>query len=244
MPFSVKRTDDMTRYILIFSLAVSLSVAAGGQELTPPDTLPAPIRNFLSPQLFIPVDRLNGYLPWKYAPLLRPVFHVVPVYGFDGKMGFGEFNMAHPDRFFSSLNGSNVTDVPELYLSMQNMLGNTLKLGRSRFYLMSGILYGIQMGVVGNRWGMGTREGIIYRPSKNVSVAFWQQYFGSIAVYSPVLFPPPDGNPAAIRLPATPEVFTVGVQASFVAGEFIIGVGLSVAPLEDHEPRPIQSDQR
>ena len=46
---------------------------------------------------------------------------------------------------------------------------------------------------------------------------------------APVLFPRKDGDMAAIRMPATPEVFSFGVQASFVAGEFIVGVGLSVA---------------
>ena len=120
--------------------------------------------------------------------------------------------------------------IPQLYISEQKMLGNTLKLGR-RFYFMNGILYGAQLGVMGNNWGMGTREGFIYRFSESVSVAFWTQYFQSVAVYSPVLFPRPDGNMAAIRMPATPEVYSFGVQASFVAGEFIIGVGLSVAPV-------------
>jgi hypothetical protein len=36
---------------------------------------------------------------------------------------------------------------------------------------------------------------------------------------------------AAIRMPATPEVYSFGVQASFVVGEFIVGVGMSVAPV-------------
>ena len=35
---------------------------------------------------------------------------------------------------------------------------------------------------------------------------------------------------SAIRLPATPEVFSVGVQANFTVGEFIIGIGTSVTP--------------
>ena len=87
------------------------------------------------------------------------------------------------------------------------------------------------MGVRGNNWGMGTREGFLYRPSENLSVAFWTQYFQSVAVYSPVLFPRADGNTAAIRMPATPEVYSFGVQASFVVGEFIVGVGMSVAPV-------------
>ena len=110
------------------------------------------------------------------------------------------------------------------------MVGNTLKIGR-RFYFLSGILYGAQLGVRGNNWGMGTREGFMFRTSGSLAVTFWTQYFQSVAVYSPVLFPRPDGDMAAIRMPATPEVYSFGVQASFVVGEFIIGVGASVAPV-------------
>ena len=40
----------------------------------------------------------------------------------------------------------------------------------------------------------------------------------------------PVGGGAAIKMPATPDVFSFGVQASFVVGEFIIGVGTSVTP--------------
>ena len=110
------------------------------------------------------------------------------------------------------------------------VVGNTLRLARN-VYFLSGIMYGAQLGVRGNNWGMGTREGILYRPSENLSIAFWTQYFQSVAVYSPVLFPRPDGDMAAIRMPATPEVYSFGVQASFVVGEFIVGVGMSVAPV-------------
>jgi hypothetical protein len=42
------------------------------------------------------------------------------------------------------------------------------------------------------------------------------------------VYPTPDG--AAVKMPATPEVFSFGVQASFVVGEFIIGVGTSITP--------------
>lgn len=207
-----------------------LCVIDYAQNVERRDTFPHPIPFMLSPELFIPARQLNGLLPWNAAPMLKPVVFVMPVYGFDGSIGFGEFNIEHPDRFFSTLMGANLIDVPQLYVSEQKMVGNTLKLGR-RFYFMSGILYGAQLGVRGNNWGMGTREGFIYRPSETVSVAFWTQYFQSVAVYSPVLFPRPDGNMAAIRMPATPEVYSFGVQASFVAGEFIVGVGLSVAPV-------------
>ena len=36
---------------------------------------------------------------------------------------------------------------------------------------------------------------------------------------------------AAIIMPATPEVFSIGVQASFVSGEFIIDLGVSISPV-------------
>lgn len=220
----MKRTVIM----LLVMIAVQAGTSAQGREVR--DSLPKPIPFLLSPQLFIPASHLDGFLPWNAAPFLKPVFHIIPVYGFDGSIGFGEFNMEHPEKFFSTLTGSNYINVPQLYVSEQKMIGNTLKLGR-KFFFMSGILYGAQLGVKGNNWGMGTREGVIYRISSNATVAFWTQYFQSVAVYSPVLFPRPDGNMEAIRMPATPEVFSFGVQANFVAGEFIIGVGVSVAPV-------------
>lgn len=220
----------MKRYILMIILVGALGICALGQDKEKIDSFPRPIPNILPPQLFIPSKYLNGFLPWNYAPLLRPVFDIIPVYGFDGSIGFGEFNQDHPDKFFSNLLVSNYIDVPELFVSEQKMVGNTLKIGK-RFYFLSGIMYGAQLGIMGNNWGMGTREGFLYRPSENVSVAFWTQYFQSVAVYSPVLFPRPDGNMAAIKMPATPEVYSFGVQASFVAGEFIVGVGMSVAPV-------------
>ena len=220
----------MRRILLILTIGFCFAVTASAQEKEKVDSFPRPIPDLLSPQLFVPAELLNGFLPWNAAPLLKPVFHVLPVYGFDGSIGFGEFNMDHPEKFFSNLLNSNYIDIPQLYVSEQKMIGNTLKIGR-RFYFLSGIMYGAQMGVRGNNWGMGTREGILYRPSENLSVAFWSQYFQSVAVYSPVLFPRADGNTAAIRMPATPEVYSFGVQASFVVGEFIIGVGMSVAPV-------------
>ena len=207
-----------------------MGFSAAGQEAEKRDSFPHPIPILLSPDLFIPVKQLEGYLPWRSAPMLKPVFTVHPVYGFDGSIGFGEFNQDHPEKFFSNLLGSNYIDVPQLYISEQRMVGNTLKIGR-RFYFLSGILYGAQLGVRGNNWGMGTREGFMFRTSGSLAVTFWTQYFQSVAVYSPVLFPRPDGNMAAIRMPATPEVYSFGVQASFVVGEFIIGVGASVAPV-------------
>ena len=220
----------MRRYILLIIPVMMLGWKMTGQVKENVDSFPRSIPNLLSPQLFVPAEYLDGMLPWNAAPLLKPVFHVLPVYGFDGSIGFGEFNMDHPEKFFSNLLSSNCIDVPQLYVSEQRMIGNTLKLGRN-FYFLSGILYGAQLGVRGNNWGMGTREGILYRPSDNLSIAFWTQYFQSVAVYSPVLFPRSDGDMAAMRMPATPEVYSFGVQASFVVGEFIVGVGMSVAPV-------------
>ena len=80
--------------------------------------------------------------------------------GVSGIVGAGEFMQDHPDKFFSTFNGNNVFNIPQLYLSEQKFLGNTLRLGRrSGFYFMSGIMYGAQLGVHGNNWGMGSREG-------------------------------------------------------------------------------------
>ena len=193
---------------------------------------PRPIPDLLDPDWFMPRDRLLGYAPWTYAPIPRPVFPVLKVYGFDGSIGFGEYSVQHPDRFFSTLEGYNRIDVPQYFISEQMMLGNTLRLGHD-VYFLSGILYGSRLGVNGNNWGMGTREGVLWNPSAMVSIAFWIQYFQSVEVYSPVIFPRP-GKPldsAAILMPATPEVFSFGLQASFIVGEFIIGIGTSVAPV-------------
>ena len=194
--------------------------------------LPRPIPDLLDPDWFIPRDRLLGYEPWTYAPMTRPVFPVLNVYGFDGSIGFGQFSLQHPDRFFSTLEGYNRIDVPQYFISEQMMLGNTLRLGHN-VYFLSGIMYGSRLGTNGNNWGMGTREGVLWHPSALMTIAFWTQYFQSVEVYSPVIFPRP-GRPldsAAILMPATPEVFSFGLQASFIVGEFIIGIGTSVAPV-------------
>lgn len=205
-------------------------------QLNVADTMPMPIQDMLPPDLFIPKDRLFGYEPWNYAPLERPVVHVIDIYGFGGSIGYGEFTLQHPEKFFSTLEGYNMIDVPQLYVSEQMMLGNTLKLGKKSYFL-SGILYGAQLGRMGNNWGVGTREGFIWMPTPLVSIVFWTQYFQSVEVYSPVLFPDKDGEGAAIVMPATPEVFSFGVQASFTVGEFIIGVGTSIAPIPFQDRR-------
>jgi hypothetical protein len=191
--------------------------------------LPHIIPIILPAELFIPADRLIGYTEWEAAPILRPTVHFVPVNGISGMTGAGEFSIEHPDKFFSTLSGRNYMDIPVLYVSDQMMLGNTFRLGKN-FYFMNGILYGAQLGRMGNNWGMGTREGFIWHPNAGLAVMIWNQYFQSVSVYTPVIFPRPDGDMAAILMPATPEVFSFGVQASFVAGEFIIGIGTSVSP--------------
>ena len=107
------------------------------------------------------------------------------------------------------------------------LLGNTLRLSRN-VYFLSGIMYGSQMGTMGNNWGMGNREGFIWHPSAIVTITLWNQYFQSLSVYSPRVYPGTDG--AAVKMPATPEVFSFGVQATFVVGEFIIELGTSISP--------------
>ena len=120
----------------------SVAIASSGQ--TDSLSFPRPIPNFLPPQLFIPAKYLNGFLPWNSAPLLRPVFHVIVPQGFSGSIGAGRFYQEHPEKFFSTLEGNNTIRIPQLFVSEQMMIGNTLKLGR-RFYFMSGILYGAQL---------------------------------------------------------------------------------------------------
>lgn len=194
------------------------------------DTLAKPLPFLLPQDLFIPDSRLFGSKPWTYAPIPKPEFPVLTVYGFDGSVGFGEYSIQHPDKFFSTLEGYNMFDIPQLYISQQMMIGNTLKLGKN-VYFLSGILYGAQLGVRGNNWGMGTREGVIWHPSAIVTILLWTQYFQSVSVYSPVMMPGESAGAAALMMPATPEVFSFGVQASFTVGEFIIGIGTSVAPV-------------
>ena len=216
--------------ISMMLLLLSCLTAFAQQEKEQVDSLPRPIPDLLSPDLFIPKSRLVGFQPWTYAPLPRPVVYVLPTFGFDGSIGFGEYAVEHPEKFFSTLEGYNSIDIPQLYLTEQMMIGNTLKLGK-KIYFMSGILYGAQLGIMGNNWGMGTREGFIIHPSSVVTITIWNQYFQSVSVYSPVMYPDTDNSGAAIRMPATPEVFSFGVQATFVVGEFVIDIGASVAPV-------------
>lgn len=192
---------------------------------------PKMIPLLLPAELFIPENTLAGITAWDGSPIVRPSVHVIPTDGLAGMIAFGEFSQAHPDKIFSTLNGSNLIDVPHLYKSEQKFLGNSIRLGKnSRFYFVSGIMYGSQMGVMGNNWGLGTREGILWRVNDNLSLIIWDQAFQSVQVYTPILFHTPDGETAAVLMPATPEVMSFGVQASFTVGEFIVAVGVSVAP--------------
>lgn len=165
------------------------------------------------------------------AVKMKPMkYDYIPVYGFTESIGFGAFKVSHWEKFFSTLSGYNVINIPQMFISQQMMIGNTLKIARN-FYLANGILYGAQLGVEGNNWGLGNREGFLWRPKPTMAILVWNQYFQSLTVYTPVLYPRADGNSAAIVMPATPEVFSFGVQASFNVGHFIIGVGTSVSPV-------------
>jgi hypothetical protein len=225
----------MKYMISILLLAVVTSLAAQDRHVSSPaDSLPKRIPDLLPPDMFIPRTRLVGLHPWTSAPLSRPVVEIIPLYGFDGAVGFGQYSISHPDKFFSTLEGYNSIDIPQMYLTQQMLIGNTFRLTRN-FYMLSAILYGAQLGVMGNNWGMGNREGFIWHPSAIVTITLWNQYFQSLSVYSPIMYPSPDG--AAVRMSATPEVFSFGVQATFVVGEFIIEVGTSVTP---KAPKPAE----
>ena len=218
---------------LICSVSLAQQESTGAHshslETASVDSLPKPIPIVLPPQLFIPSSRLDGLQPWLYAPITRPTVVYMPVTGFNGTEGFGQYSQEHPDKFFSNLLGRNVINLPNLYVTRQMMIGNTFRLFRN-FYMLSGMMYGAQLGIMGNNWGMGNREGFIWHPTEFFSIALWNQYFQSLSVYAPVLYPVPGGDGAAVKMPGTPEVFSFGVQASFVAGEFIIGIGISISP--------------
>lgn len=238
MMFILPDADAQSRFLPIHGLREAVHDVETGDTLSlmpPVDSVPEVIPDFLPSRLFIPRVRLVGLHPWTSAPLPIPVVEVIRVNGFDGAVGFGEYALQHPEKFFSTLEGYNTINIPHLYVTQQMMMGNTLKLAEN-FYMLSGILYGAQMGIMGNNWGMGTREGFIWHPSAIVTITLWNQYFQSVSVYSPVMYPDASGNGAAVKMPATPEVFSFGVQASFVAGEFIIGIGASVTP-EPFDPK-------
>ena len=192
--------------------------------------------DLLSPSLFIPSDKLVGVTPWISAPLVRPTAHIIPVYGIDG-YAFGRFTVDHFDRFFSNLLGNNRLNVPQVVDSQQMMLGNTLSLGKKRrLFFTSGILYGRHYGMWGNMIGMGSREGLIFKPSGVMIITVWTQEYQSVYAYSPVVYPKYGQSTEAIKLPASPVIVSYGAQAYFLAGQFWIGIGATLwAPAgKDH----------
>lgn len=229
-PATMRLLERSKRLLQGFDQDLPLDTMSVRSEPDTSKSLPHIIPVILPAELFIPPDRLIGYGPWESAPITRPTIHFIPVNGMSGLIGAGEFSIEHPDKFFSTLSGRNFIKIPNYFVSRQMMIGNTFRLG-GNVYFMNGILYGSQMSVLGNNWGMGTREGFIWRPSATFSLMVWNQYFRSVSVYTPVVYPLPDGDMAAILMPATPEVFSFGVQASFVSGEFVIGISTSIAPV-------------
>lgn len=228
VPKEGKRTT--MRASMFISAAIISMIFSTEVHCQKNDSQPHEIPMILPKEWFIPAPLLFGFQPWESAPLLRPSVIVMPEFGFLPSVGFGSYSIQHPDRFFSTLEGYNMINIPQMYISRQMMLGNTFRIGR-RIYYMSGILYGSRMGTMGNNWGIGTREGFIVIPSDAMSISLWTQYYQSLSVYSPVVIPVNGESGAAIVMPATPEVFSLGIQTRFVAGEFIIGVGTSFSPV-------------
>lgn len=190
--------------------------------------VPKRIPSLLSRDVFIPDDRLAGLTQWMGAPLMKPGVHVIPVYGFSG-YSFGKFTVDHWDRIFANLLVFNGMDVPMLVDSQQMMLGNTISLGKGRrLFFANGILYGRQYGTWGNMIGIGTREGLMYRPTGYLILSVWTQEYQSVYAYSPVVYPYPGEGTASTRLPASPVMVSFGAQAYFLAGQFWIGIGASL----------------
>ena len=184
---------------------------------------------------FIPKDRLVGLTPWMSAPLARPSVHVIPAYGFNG-YGFGNFTVDHWDKIFANLLSFNRLKVPNVIDSQQMMLGNIISLGRKkRLYFNSGILYGRHYGVWGGMIGMGSREGLIYRPADFLILSIWSEEYQSVYAYSPAVYPRPGENPPYAKLPASPVMVSYGAQAYFLAGQFWIGIGASFWHAADPE---------
>jgi hypothetical protein len=189
------------------------------------EVFPRQIRNVLPSSLFIPGDRLAGLTPWMGGPITRPVVHIMPVFGFNG-YGFGKFYVDHWDKFFANLLSYNQVNVPQVYDRQVMMVGNTIALGKKRrLYFANGILYGRDYGVWGNMIGMGSREGLIYRPNGYVILNIWTQEYQSVSAFSPVVYADSGKGAAAMKLPASPVIVSYGAQAYFLAGQFWIGLG-------------------
>lgn len=220
-------------FSIIFSLFATVSVRAQHPDQTEGEE--GVLKLERASDLFIPNERLQGLTPWMSAPITRPVVHIKPAYGFSG-YGFGRFTVDHFDKVFSNLLVYNGMDVPQLVHSDQMMLGNTIALGKKRrVFFANGILYGSQFGVWGNMYGMGSREGLIIRPSEYVILALWTQEYKSVYAFSPVVYPNGSEGTATTKLPASPLTVSYGVQAYFLAGQFWIGIGASLWNTADPE---------
>lgn len=210
---------------MITATILCLAVLARAQSDT--SFIPRIIPDRLPPELFIPDKRLDGLTPWMSGPITRPSVHVLPEYGTNG-WGFGQFTVDHWDKFFSNLLVFNQMNVPQMLDSQQMLLGNTISLGKKRrLFFANGILYGRQYGTWGNMIGMGTREGLVYRPNDYLIIAVWTQEYQSVYAYSPVVYATVGEGTASIRLPASPLMVSYGAQAYFLAGQFWIGIGAS-----------------
>lgn len=186
-----------------------------------------PVPFVLSPSVFVPAYVPYGENVREYAPLPRPTYVVEDIRGFTGGMtGIGMWHVWNYDHFFSQLTTYDIADVPMLMLGRQMMIGNTLRLGKN-LYFLSGILYGGQWGTLGNNWGLGARNGFLVLLPHDAQLVLWSQHFHPMAVYLPVYGPDAGPQGTAIVTPAIPEIFSIGAQASFQAGEFIIGIGAS-----------------
>ena len=111
-------TDAQSRFLPIHDARRTLAAIKDGDTLAlmpPVDSVPNVIPDFLPPGIFIPSVRLVGLNPWTSAPLPRPVVEILKVNGFDGAVGFGEYSIQHPDKFYSTLEGYNSIDIPRLY---------------------------------------------------------------------------------------------------------------------------------
>jgi hypothetical protein len=191
------------------------------------DVFPHPLKILLPSSLFIPSDRLAGLTKWMGGPITRPVIHVMPVYGFNG-YGFGSLYVDHWDKFFANLLVYNNINVPLVVDQEVMMVGNTISLGKKRrLFFANGILYGRHYGVWGNMLGIGSREGLIYRPNGYLILNIWTQEYQSVYAYSPVVYAVPGEGTASIKLPASPVIVSYGAQAYFLAGQFWIGLGAS-----------------
>ena len=227
-----------TKYIIFFLLPSMFSYIAADAQYRETDkdstyvsiqgsseVFPRQIRNVLPSSLFIPDDRLAGLTPWMGGPITRPVVHIMPVFGFNG-YGFGKFYVDHWDKFFANLLSYNQVNVPQVYDRQVMMVGNTIALGKKRrLYFANGILYGRDYGVWGNMIGMGSIEGLIYRPNGYVILNIWTQEYQSVSAFSPVVYADPGKGTAAMKLPASPVIVSYGAQAYFLAGQFWIGLG-------------------